>query len=209
MAGAEHAKQRRILQSAFTPRSLKFMTPIFFTKAEELCERWKDALIGQAGAQSADLKTNGAILDVANWMSRASFDIMGLTTLKHSFHSLQNESEPFYLAYRRMFNIADKGLTLRGVLDLYFPILTKIWVSASLPNRFSLSHRSPKLNDDIRATNESLCFIHKTGLQIVAERKAAIQEAGIDEETDSDLLSLLSVYLTLSSRFSSHYSNNS
>lgn len=69
-----------------------------------------------------------AIIDVAHWISRASFDVIGLAGFNYDFHSLKDESEEVYGAYRKMFNIADKGLGLWQILELYFPILRKIWV---------------------------------------------------------------------------------
>lgn len=131
--GAAHRMQRRIIAPAFTLQSIKNMTPVFFQKAEEIAERFKDSL-GSAvkleeDAPSSGLTPEGTKIDVALWISRASFDIMGLTGLNYDFHSVQDESEEVYMAYRRMFNIADKGLGLREILELFFPIIRKIFVS--------------------------------------------------------------------------------
>lgn len=137
MEGKEHDMQRKIVHSAFTPRSVKNMTPIFFQKAEELQECWKNILDEHISPQtktspSASMLAGPVaetVIDVAHWISRASFDIIGLTGFNYDFHSIRDESEPVYTAYRRMFNIADKGLNLRQILDLYFPILRTIWVT--------------------------------------------------------------------------------
>jgi len=138
MEGDEHRFQRRILAPAFTLQAIKNVTPIFFRKADELHDRWKDLTSGvvslEAEASSRDSPTassasdSGNIIDVAHWISRASFDVIGLAGFDYDFHSLQDETEEVYDAYRRMFNIADKGLGLREILELYFPILRKIWV---------------------------------------------------------------------------------
>jgi hypothetical protein len=143
MEGDEHKFQRRILAPAFTLQAIKNITPVFFRKADELHDRWKDLIDGAVSpvveASSTDppatssASNSGDVIDVAHWISRASFDVIGLAGFDYDFHSLQDETEEVYGAYRRMFNIADKGLGLREILELYFPILRKIWV------RFAIS----------------------------------------------------------------------
>lgn len=134
MEGDEHKFQRRILAPAFTLQAVKNITPVIFRKADELHDRWKDLIDGVVEASNTDppatgsASNSGDVIDIAHWISRASFDVIGLAGFDYDFHSLQDESEEVYGAYRRMFNIADKGLGLREILELYFPILRKIWV---------------------------------------------------------------------------------
>jgi len=140
MEGDEHKFQRRILAPAFTLQAIKNITPVFFRKADELHDCWKDLIDGAASpvidasnTATSSASNSGDVVDVAHWISRASFDVIGLAGFDYDFHSLQDEPEEVYGAYRRMFDIADKGLDLRGILELYFPILRKIWV------RFAIS----------------------------------------------------------------------
>lgn len=143
MEGSAHRMQRRIVAPAFTHQSIRQTSSVFFRKADELCDRWKDIIAEQAGPVQHDTskipnvparpvhrphKMAHAIIDVAHWISRASFDVIGLSGFNYDFHSLKDESEEVYGAYRKMFNIADKGLGLWQILELYFPILRKIWV---------------------------------------------------------------------------------
>ncbi|KAH9486659.1 Cytochrome P450 monooxygenase 197 [Psilocybe cubensis] len=180
MEGKEHTQQRKIVHSAFTPRSVKNMTPIFFRKAEELRERWKNILeesqyansLSKSKSENALSRPCRTVLDVAHWTSRAAFDVIGLAGFNYDFHSIQNESEPVYSAYRRMFNIADKGLGLRQIMELYFPILRTIWP-----------------NEDIKETNQCLKIIKTAGEHILTERKTAVQIS--EEDGENDLLSLL------------------
>ena len=69
------------------------------------------------------------VIDVAHWTSRASFDVMGLTAFDHDFNAVQDDSREVYVAYRRIFNVIEKGFGLKGLLGLYFPILSRLWVS--------------------------------------------------------------------------------
>ena len=119
------------------------MTTVFFQKAEELCNRW-DTLVDEpfVDAESrpsdpppayppyatASEKFKGVTIDVAHWISRASFDVIGLAGFNYHFNAVEDETEDVYLAYRRMFKVADKVPHMRTVLELYFPIIRKIWV---------------------------------------------------------------------------------
>lgn len=135
MEGAEHRVQRRVLAPAFSQQAIRNLAPIFFRKAEEICERWKSAIgptVKLEDEKDRSAQSCGVRIDVANWIMRASFDVVGLAVFNHDFHALQDETEEFYNAYRRMFNIADKGVNLWGILEIYFPILRKIFVSKYL-----------------------------------------------------------------------------
>jgi hypothetical protein len=134
--------QRRLLGPAFTTRAVRVTTPIFFQKAEELKDRWDTLLSGDIhedslpsspiismSAVAHDLNNDETVLDIAHWASRATFDVMGLAGFDYHFHSLRDESEEVYLAYRRMFNVTDKGTRLRTLLRIYFPFVEKILVS--------------------------------------------------------------------------------
>jgi hypothetical protein len=120
-------------------------TPIFFQKAEELRDRW-DALLSEEKPKTffpasspavlsakkpvpVESPSAQAVLDIMHWTSRATFDIIGLAGFDYHFHALQDESEDVYLAYRRMFNVADKGANLKGLLRIYFPFIEKLLVS--------------------------------------------------------------------------------
>jgi hypothetical protein len=109
---------------AFSAHAVKSLSAIFFSKAQELRDRW-DAVISQ-GATLSD--SASAIVDISHWLSRATFDVIGLAGFDYNFHSLQDESEEMYLAYRTMFNIADKGSQLKGLIQIYFPWVEKIYV---------------------------------------------------------------------------------
>jgi hypothetical protein len=117
---------------------VRALTPIFFQKAQELRDRWDtlisqgtdgiDASASQDSVDPADASEH-AVLNVSHWVSRATFDVVGLAGFDYHFHSLRGESEELYVAYRKMFNVIEKGLGFRGLLNLYFPLLEKIWAS--------------------------------------------------------------------------------
>lgn len=130
MEGPEHRFQRRALAPAFSQQAVRNLAPIFFRKAEEICERLKSTIGPTVKSEDEnDRIPSGTRIDAANWVMRASFDVVGLAVFNYDFHALRDEREEFYNAYRRMFNIADKGVNLWGILEIYFPILREIFVS--------------------------------------------------------------------------------
>ncbi|KAF9478728.1 cytochrome P450 [Pholiota conissans] len=181
--GRAHELQRRIVAPAFSHHSVTRATTIFFRKADEVCDRWRDIIAermeqtrgdAHSSAHQGPFPVPSTVVDIAAWISRASFDVIGLAGFGYDFHALKDESEEVYCAYRKMFRIADKGLNLWQILELYFPVLRKIFVT-----------------DDIRITNESKKIIAKAGQAIVAEKKRAFQEAQVHGDEEKDLLTLL------------------
>ncbi|KAF8060980.1 cytochrome P450 [Lyophyllum atratum] len=188
MEGNEHKVQRRLIGPAFTLQSIKAINPVFLQKARQLCDRW-EALISEpfvdahptdpppayAAVAPAGEQFKGVTIDVAHWTSRASFDVIGLAGFDYNFKALEDESEEVYGAYRRMFDVADKGPRLRGVLELYFPIIRSLWP-----------------DNGTKVTNESLRIIGKAGKKLVAAKKATVMaETSKKESQQKDILSLL------------------
>ncbi|OJA18829.1 hypothetical protein AZE42_00859 [Rhizopogon vesiculosus] len=187
MEGTEHKTLRKLIAPAFSSQSIKAMTPIFFQKAEELRDKWESLMSSPSSADNAKLPPPSAppcsppsltdvVIDVAHWFSRATFDVMGLTGFDYHFHAIQCESEEVYLAYRNMFKLADKGPGLRGLVQLYFPIIEKIF-----PNKATC------------ITNESRRIIDEAGQRLIHSKKSAIlaEKASAMEITEKDILSLL------------------
>lgn len=121
------------------------MTPVFLQKAEELRDRWDEMLpevimkdpSSSSVEGSTSIVSNNTnapaienVLDVAHWISRATFDAIGLAGFDYNFNSLEDETEEVYLAYRKMFNVADKGPGFKGLLRIYFPMIERLLVSA-------------------------------------------------------------------------------
>lgn len=183
MEGIEHKCQRRLIGPAFSSQKLKRMMPIFFQRARILCDRWATMI-----PESPETQTNenvsgtkssyprGAQLDVAHWISRAAFDVIGLAGFDYQFNALDNEFEEVYSAYRRMFDVADKGPELRGILELYFPIIRRLWP-----------------NTGTKVTNECLVTIEKAGKRLIEAKTSTVRAAEADSEhvLQNDILSVL------------------
>ena len=85
-------------------------------------------------------------------MSRVAFDIIGLAGeidrghcaihssycnagFDYKFNAIQNEENPVYLAYKRMFGMTldQKRGMLNTMVDVYFPVFFKVFVSIADP----------------------------------------------------------------------------
>ncbi|KAG8935739.1 hypothetical protein FRC03_006427 [Tulasnella sp. 419] len=169
--GEQHKRQRKIINPAFAPQVLRSIYPVFHAKAEELRDRW-NGLIS---------KENN-VLDINHWVGRATFDAFAEAGFDYRLHVIQNEDHELYLAYKKMFDLAvNKGQTIRGFLELYFP-----WIDWVFPNHIT---RQVKLSKQI---------IRQSGEQVIREKRNAIlaeNSSQFDSEAQprlqKDILSLL------------------
>ena len=126
------------------------MYPTFVRKAEELRDHW-DKIIGPSSSvayptppstpppgeresEPADISSteNGSlktIVDVCDWMNRATLDIIGLAGFGYNFDSLMDRCEEVCVAYREMLQAAEKRPGFKELLALWFPIIEDILVT--------------------------------------------------------------------------------
>lgn len=139
--GQMHKRQRRIATPAFSNQNMRALIPLVFQKGDQLKNRWMDIM--NAGT------TEAATVDVCQWMSRATFDIIGLAGspllpslfavksntcagFDYNFNSIQDESNELFLAYKEMFDKVIGKSTFWGTLaSVYLPTLFKIIVCFS------------------------------------------------------------------------------
>ncbi|CAE6431261.1 unnamed protein product [Rhizoctonia solani] len=111
--GVAHRIQKRVITPAFSSANLKDFLPIFFGKAKEAYNE-----------EALDI-------DVYHWMSRGTFDIIGLAGFDYAFNAIENEENPVYLAYKEMFAMTLDMERSRGLVSMlisvYFPIFYKVF----------------------------------------------------------------------------------
>ena len=74
--GQVHKRMRRVGTPAFSIQNMRAFVPVTFRKANELKEKW-EKLIDQQHLNSTPEKS-GARLDICHWISRATFDVIGV-----------------------------------------------------------------------------------------------------------------------------------
>jgi cytochrome P450 len=78
--GAVHKRQRRVVTPAFSIQNLRALVPLVFRKGEELKNKWL-SMIADVEKERGKVG-EGLTLDVAHWISRATFDVIGLAGLR-------------------------------------------------------------------------------------------------------------------------------
>jgi hypothetical protein len=75
--GDAHKRQRRVATPAFSIRNMRALVPLIFNKGEELKDRWME-LVQEQAVKNTQKNPMGLQLDVCHWVSRATFDVIGL-----------------------------------------------------------------------------------------------------------------------------------
>ncbi|KAI0033662.1 cytochrome P450 [Vararia minispora EC-137] len=172
--GAVHRRQRRVATPAFSVQNLRALVPLVFNLSEQMKDRWL-ALAAEKAAEGRQEK--GMVLDVANWMARATFDVIGLAGFDYHFNAIQHETDELFVAYRDMFEIGlSQSQEARSLLGVVFPFLNKIF-----PDKRT------------RVIERQHEVIHRVAAQLIQDKTQRIQEgevSGVKYEA-RDLLTLL------------------
>ncbi|KAI9718714.1 MAG: hypothetical protein M1812_003888 [Candelaria pacifica] len=167
--GDEHKAQRKNLMPAFAYRHVKDLYPIFWSKAAEVTQAMTKKV--QDTDSATDEKTpDSSVLEVADWCSRATLDIIGVAGLGHDFGVIQNPETELNQAYQKIFKPSRQAQIL-GILNLMFPE----WIVLRLPM---------KRNDLIE---ESAEMIKKTCRLLIREKKTKLENK---EAKGADILSV-------------------
>lgn len=121
--GEEHRKQRKDLMPAFAFRHVKELYPIFWSKSGELVQQL--ILHDQTGYRG-DGKP-GTSVDVKDWASRATLDIIGLAGLGRDFNAIKDPDNELICTYKKIFS-PGRGGQITAVLFMIAP-----WLLRALP----------------------------------------------------------------------------
>ncbi|KII92075.1 hypothetical protein PLICRDRAFT_36852 [Plicaturopsis crispa FD-325 SS-3] len=167
--GDVHRRQRRVVAPAFGgvgAVSVGKVVPVVWKKGDEL-----------ASVLETLVKTQGPRVDVCHWISKATFDVIGLAGFDYDFSALHDESNELFAAYKEMFEVAvSRNQGLRTIVGIYCP-----WVNALFPDTAT------------RTVQRCQEVIRRVAGKLVQEKKRKISEGernGVPYE-GRDLLSLL------------------
>ena len=121
--GDEHKKQRKNLMPAFAFRHIKELYPIFWSKSGELVQALKQH--SETGSHGSD-EPNTSI-DVKDWASRATLDVIGLAGLGRDFNAIKDPNNELIRTYKQIFSFSRSG-QIRAVLLFLAP-----WLVRALP----------------------------------------------------------------------------
>ncbi|RPD56633.1 cytochrome-450 hydroxylase [Lentinus tigrinus ALCF2SS1-7] len=176
--GQMHKRQRRVATPAFSLQNMRALVPVTFQKAVELKERWLALIADAQHGPDGERWKGGARLDVCHWVSRATFDVIGLAGFDYQFNAIHDESNELFMAYKEMFEIAvsQQGGGLWELAIVYAPIL----------DRFAPGQR-------YTVVKKSQEVIKRVAGRLIQEKKRKIEEAEKAGTTygGKDLLSAL------------------
>lgn len=172
--GADHKRQRRVLNPAFSIGHIKELTEIFLSKSQEL----RDILGGQIKLASVPGAPPSANVDMLLYLTQATLDIIGLAGFNYSFDALSNKQTGLAQAIAAVLH-PPAGIPVIFILKLQIPFLRNILVFDKNTRNIT---RARKQMDDI-------------GRDLVERKKAEILEekatGGDIIAKSKDLLSLL------------------
>ncbi|KAH9932764.1 cytochrome-450 hydroxylase [Epithele typhae] len=160
--GQVHKRQRRVATPAFSIQNMRALIPVAFQKGLELRNRWMDLIADSPVPPDDEKRAGWSKLDVCHWISRATFDVIGLAGFDYEFNAIHNESNELFAAYKEMFEIAvsQQGGGVWELAILYFPFLDRI-----VPGqRFGVVKRSQDT-------------IQRVAGRLIQEKKRKIEEA--------------------------------
>ncbi|KAJ8612972.1 hypothetical protein MRB53_037180 [Persea americana] len=167
--GAEHKMQRKSVAPAFQGKQIRDLVPLFWQKSKELV----DVLAGQLDTSpDSPEKKRAGVVDLTEWASRVTLDIIGVAGVGRDFGSLHNSDDPLVKQYETILD-PDKGnLPLFFLMSIAYPS----W----------LARRNPiKKHREIALAREELRVICR---RLVADKR---REMGSQSEKHIDILSVL------------------
>ncbi|KAF7354652.1 Cytochrome P450 4F12 [Mycena sanguinolenta] len=116
--GDTHKRQRKALTPAFSNAAIRRLTTVFFDSAYKLKSLWDATL---------ETTSDGAVIEVEQWMNRVALDSIGIAGFSHDFRYLDGQQSPVTIAFEAM-AVEEVGLLAEMVLTLsfVFPILLSV-----------------------------------------------------------------------------------
>lgn len=180
--GDEHKRQRRALMPAFSYRHIKDLVPVFWSKGREVTVKMTAVVQSESTGSNGAVTSNGSsekpaakndgVLELSNWASRVTLDIIGTAGLGHDFHAIGDPSSELNECYRRVFQ-PDRSRARRWIQLL--AQVVPMWILFRMPF---------KRNKEVR---EARALIRRVCHELIEEKKAKIATG---KSTDVDILSV-------------------
>lgn len=155
-------RQRKLLMPAFSFRHVKDLYPVFWNKSQEMTNQILMSINSTPAA--------APVIEIREWASRATLDIIGLAGMGKDFDSLANPSNELNETYRQIFS------STRGaqIVQLLLGMLPH-WLAVNLPL---------KRNDEI---GNAIGTIKKVAKDLIREKRRNLEKG---EAGGMDILSV-------------------
>lgn len=104
---------------AFAYRHIKDLYPLFWSKSREMLRAIARESLTNDVEPSHDL-SSAPVVEIGNWTSRATLDIIGLAGMGQDFNALQDPQNELIRAYQNIFKL-DRQAKFLGILGIFLP----------------------------------------------------------------------------------------
>ncbi|KAK6199034.1 hypothetical protein LQW54_010162 [Pestalotiopsis sp. IQ-011] len=177
--GEEHKKQRRNLMPAFAFRHIKDLYPVFWRIGRGGVQVMTQSIFAdvnkennkpEGAVEAVAGRENTAVIEVGNWASRATLDIIGVAGLGRDFNSINDPHNEINETYRTVFQPSRQAQFL-NLLSLFLPA-------------FVIRNIPVQRNNDIDSAAKMIKSVCR---ELVVEKKEKLAR---NELTDVDILSV-------------------
>ena len=155
---------------AFSFRHVKDLYPVFWSKTCELVRAIQSATKKEANG-AAPKDENTSVVEISQWTSRATLDIIGVAGMGHDFKAIQDPDTEIMSTYRKIFQPTGQAQFL-AVLSLVIPI----WILRILPLQ---------RNDDIRT---AVATIRRVCHQLIQQKQRRLEQG--EKGSEKDIISV-------------------
>lgn len=136
--GEEHRRQRRLMAGPFSFANLKALIPVFHDKALVLVDTIREAI---------SVSGQGAVVELSSLFSKATLDIIGVTTLGIELDNLGGTSKmSFQECYHAILDQPAVGNVI-SIINMYIPL--RSWLPLEANRRFVAANK--QLRSQLRA----------------------------------------------------------
>lgn len=149
---------------AFSYRHIKGLYPVFWTKSAEMADLIEKDL-------AARKTSDDNIIQVSDWASRATLDMIGLAGMDHDFDSLRDPENELCQTYRRFFNSNPLMARILLLLSLFFfdlKLLMKIPIRGN------------------KTAQESHDFIRNVAREMICEKREKMEKSKNKDDGNDD-----------------------
>ncbi|TWU72928.1 hypothetical protein ED733_000856 [Metarhizium rileyi] len=183
--GDEHKRQRKNLMPAFAFRHIKNLYPTFWRKAREMAQvlsatikedSRRDGTTEEkkkASGDAAAVEHAPGAIEVYDWNSRATLDIIGVSGMGRDFNSLHDPSNKLNQTYKSIFNPGRVGNLIR---------LVAIFIPIQLLRLLPLRRNTE--------TSQASSYIKQVCRDLITEKRARLEAQKQRSKTDIDILSV-------------------
>lgn len=130
--GADHRRQRRVLNPCFSPQSIRDVMPVFYDKAEELREKLlglieddSEGIASPTPAVKEDTVAGGRKIDVMRFLGMCTLDVIGVAGFSYDFKALSQPKNELAEAFSKMFS-AGQQFNAVAIMQAFVPGMGKI-----------------------------------------------------------------------------------